>query len=115
MPKDMPQARMCQVCHNSNLVVLFIYLFRFIFLIGCRTELVLSYVHASNSVCAGRSYKGCGEFSSACHLDATSKARHELGKALEEVAKQKARYHSCNSFTRQKCAIRSIVEGKTSS
>ena len=32
---------------------------------------------------------GCGEFSSACHLDAISKARHESQKALDEVAKQK--------------------------
>ena len=33
--------------------------------------------------------KGCGEYSSACHLDAISKARHESRKALDEIAKQK--------------------------
>ena len=33
--------------------------------------------------------KRCGEFSSACHLDAISKARHESRKALDEIAKQK--------------------------
>ena len=33
--------------------------------------------------------KGCGEFSSACHLGAISKARHESGNAFEDVANLK--------------------------
>ena len=33
--------------------------------------------------------KGCGEFSSACHLGAISKVRHESGNAFEDVANLK--------------------------
>ena len=54
--------------------------------------------------------KGCGQFSSDCHMD----ARHETRKALEEVAKQKLHTILANLSPGRQCAIRRIVKGKTS-
>ena len=59
--------------------------------------------------------KGCGEFSSACHLDAISKARHESRKALDEIAKQKLDAILATLSPGLKRAIMRVVEGKTSS
>ena len=59
--------------------------------------------------------KGCGEFSSACHLDAISKARHESRKALDEIAKQKLDAILATLSPGRQCAIMRVVEGKTSS
>ena len=59
--------------------------------------------------------KGCGEFSSACHLDAISKARHESRKALDEIAKQKLDAIFATLSPGRQRAIMRVVEGKTSS
>ena len=59
--------------------------------------------------------KGCGEFSSACHLDAISKARHESRKALDEIAKQKLDAILATLSPGRQRAIMRVVEGKTSS
>ena len=59
--------------------------------------------------------KGCGEFSSTCHLDAISWASHESRKALEEVAKQKLDTILATFLPGRQRAIKRIVEGKTSS
>ena len=59
--------------------------------------------------------KGCGEFSSACHLDAISRARHESRKALDEIAKQKLDAILATLSPGRQRAIMSVVEGKTSS
>ena len=57
--------------------------------------------------------KGCGEFSSACHLDAISKARHESRKALDEIAKQKLDAILATLSPGRQRAIMRVVEGKT--
>ena len=59
--------------------------------------------------------KGCGEFSSACHLDAISKARHESRKALDEGAKQKLDAILATLSPGRQRAIMRVVEGKMSS
>ena len=59
--------------------------------------------------------KGCGEFSSACHLDAISKATHESQKALDEIAKQKLDAILAILSPGRQCAIMRVVEGKMSS
>ena len=59
--------------------------------------------------------KGCGEFSSACHLDAISKARYETRKALDEVSKQKLDAILATLSPGRQRAIMRVVEGKTSS
>ena len=59
--------------------------------------------------------KGCGEFSSACHLDAISKARHESRKALDKIAKQKLDAILATLSPGRQRAIMRVVEGKTSS
>ena len=59
--------------------------------------------------------KGCGEFSSACHLDAISKARHESRKELDDIAKQKLDAILATLSPGRQRAIMRVVEGKTSS
>ena len=59
--------------------------------------------------------KGCGEFSSACHLAAINKARHESRKALDEIAKQKLDAILAILSPGRQRAIMRVVEGKMSS
>eukprot|EP00731_Ephydatia_muelleri_P033971 Em0043g15a len=59
--------------------------------------------------------KGCGEFSSACHLDAISRARHESRKGLDEIAKKKLDAILAILSPGRQRAIMRVVEGKTSS
>ena len=55
-------------------------------LLAWGSKILLRHYHTQGTTVAVEAIKRCEEFSSACHLD---EARHKLGKALGEVAKQK--------------------------